>query len=168
MENRTLRIAFTGPESTGKSTLANWLSSYLSIPLTTEFARAYLEQAPNYQYEDLAKIAEGQMALWPEGNLVADTELHVIQIWSQEKFQQVDPYVLESLQHQKFDHYFLCAPDIPWEADPLRENPLDRDRLFESYRKELIAYRRPFTVLAGDLQSRQELIKVTISSLWNR
>lgn len=168
MEKHPIRIAFTGPESTGKSTLANWLSSFLSIPLATEFARSYLEQSPNYQYEDLTKITEGQMALWTEGNLVADTELHVIQIWSQEKFQQVDPFVLDALQRQKFDHYFLCAPDIPWEADPLRENPLDRDRLFESYRKELMNYQRQFTVLAGDLQSRQELIKITISSLWKR
>lgn len=165
MENRTLRIAFTGPESTGKSTLANWLSSYLSFPLATEFARVYLEISPNYQYEDLNKIAEGQLALWTEGNLVADTELHVIQIWSQEKYQQVDSNILDALRCQKFDHYFLCAPDIPWEADPLRENPLDRDRLFESYRKELMTYHRPFTVLAGDLQTRKELIKITISSL---
>lgn len=168
MEKHTLRIAFTGPESTGKSTLANWLSSFLSIPLAPEFARAYLEKSPSYEFEDLTKITKGQLALWPEGNLIADTELHVIQIWSQEKFKQIDPTILIALQQQKFDHYFLCAPDIPWEEDPLRENPLDRDRLFESYRKELIAYQRPFTVLAGDLQSRQELIKVTISSLWNR
>lgn len=168
MEKHALRIAFTGPESTGKSTLANWLSSFLSIPLAPEFARAYLEKSPNYQYDDLTKIAEGQLSLWPDGNLVADTELHVIQIWSQEKYQQVDPLILNALKLQKFDHYFLCAPDIPWVADPLRENPTDRDRLFALYQQEMRAYNRPFTILTGDLQSRQELIKVTISSLWNR
>lgn len=167
MEKSNLRIAFTGPESSGKSTLAAWCSEFFSLPLAPEFARSYLESAPAYQFEDLLKIAQGQVALWPDGNLVADTELHVIQIWSQEKYKQVDPLILNALQQQKFDHYFLCSPDIPWEADPLRENPLDRDRLFDVYRKELMAYQRPLTVLSGDLQSRQELIKVTISSLMN-
>jgi nicotinamide riboside kinase len=168
MEKSTMRIAFTGPESSGKSTLANWFSAFFSIPLATEFARTYLVNAPTYESSDLLKIAQGQIALWPEGTFVADTELHVIQIWSQEKFQQVDPQILDALQRQKFDHYFLCAPDIPWEADPLRENPTDRDRLFKLYKHELMTYNRSYTILSGDLHSRQELIKVTISSICKR
>lgn len=168
MEKSTIRIAFAGPESSGKSTLAAWLSAHYALPLALEYARTYLEKAPNYQISDLTKIAEGQLALWPDGNLVADTELHVIQIWSQEKYQQVDPLILDALQLQKFDHYFLCAPDIPWVADPLRENPTDRDRLFALYQQEMRAYNRPFTILSGDLKTRQELIKITISSLLKR
>jgi nicotinamide riboside kinase len=76
--------------------------------------------------------------------------------------------LLQALTAQHFDHYFLCAPDIPWEPDPLRENPSDRDRLFEIYQRELVAFNRPFTILKGDLKTRQELIKVTVYNLLNR
>jgi nicotinamide riboside kinase len=41
------------------------------------------------------------------------------------------------LKKQKFNHYFLCKPDIPWEEDPLRENSENRDELFEIYLQEL-------------------------------
>ena len=33
--------------------------------------------------------------------------------------------------------YLLCKPDIPWESDPLRENPNDRIKLFDIYKMEL-------------------------------
>lgn len=167
MEKSAIRIAFTGPESSGKSTLAAWCSEIFSLPLAPEYARTYLEISPLYQFGDLLKIAQGQVARWPDGNLIADTELHVIQIWSQEKYQEVDPLLTELLKRQHFDHYFLCAPDIPWVPDPLRENPSDRDRLFELYVEALNSFQRPFTILTGDLSARQELINITISSILN-
>jgi nicotinamide riboside kinase len=71
------------------------------------------------------------------------------------------------LNAQQFDHYFLCAPDIPWEPDPLRENPLNREMLFGLYLEQLEKYGRNFTILTGHLENRQELIKVKISELLN-
>jgi nicotinamide riboside kinase len=61
----------------------------------------------------------------------------------------------------------LCAPDIPWEPDPLRENPLNREMLFGLYLEQLEKYGRNFTILTGHLENRQELIKVKISELLN-
>jgi hypothetical protein len=52
-------------------------------------------------------------------------------------------------------HYFLCSPeDIPWQPDPLRENPFDRDRLFAIYEQELIAYKQKYTILRGGFKDR--------------
>jgi nicotinamide riboside kinase len=40
-----MRIAFTGPESSGKTTFSKWLSNELSDSVCiSEFAREYLEQ----------------------------------------------------------------------------------------------------------------------------
>ena len=33
--------------------------------------------------------------------------------------------------------FIYYKPDIPWESDPLRENPYDRIKLFEIYKMEL-------------------------------
>jgi nicotinamide riboside kinase len=53
------KIAIIGPESTGKSTLANQLSNELSFPLVPEFAREYLKNLNReYKYSDLSEIAQ--------------------------------------------------------------------------------------------------------------
>lgn len=165
MEKSALRIAFTGPESTGKTTLAHWTANFFALPYVSEFAREYLEHKLQYQEADLVIMAQKQAEMWPQGALVADTEMHVFQIWSQEKYSRLDARISAQLDQQVFDHYFLCAPDIPWEEDPMRENPFDRERLFTIYEKALMTHQRTFTVLKGDLQARQEVIKVIISSL---
>jgi len=167
MEKAALRIAFTGPESSGKTTLAKWLSSFSGLPIIEEYARTYLAEKSNYKQEDLDQMAIKQTELWPKAGFIADTEMHVFQIWSQFKYIDVSPVISSLLNAQQFDHYFLCAPDIPWEADPLRENPHNRQELFELYLKELQLYGRPFTILTGDQKMRQDLIKVKVYSLLN-
>ncbi len=112
-------------------------------------------------------MAQKQVALWPKKGFVADTEMHVFQVWSQVKYAEVSPVINDLLQQQHFDHYFLCAPDIPWEPDPLRENPDDRQQLFEFYLAALQKNGRSFTILSGPLEKRQELIKVKVLSLLN-
>ncbi len=167
MEKAALRIAFTGPESSGKTTLAAWLSSFLELPFIEEYARTYLADQIEYKQEDLDFMAKKQAELWPKLGLIADTEMHVFQIWSAVKYAEVSPLIIELLNTQQFDHYFLCAPDIPWEADPLRENPLNREMLFDLYLEQLEKSGRNFTILTGNLENRQELIKVSISELLN-
>lgn len=167
MEKSPLRIAFTGPESSGKSTIATWCAQEFSLAYIDEFARIYLAHQSSYTEKDLEVMAQKQVALWPKNGFVADTEMHVFQIWSLEKYAAVSQTIQNLLAKQKFDHYFLCAPDIPWEADPLRENPHDRERLFELYLEALEQFERPYTILRGTLENRKELIKIKIYSLSN-
>lgn len=167
MEKAALRIAFTGPESSGKTTLAVWLSSFLELPYIAEYARTYLSEKTAYRQEDLDLMAIKQVARWPKNGFVADTEMHVFEVWSKVKYAEVSPIIKQLSNAQHFDHYFLCAPDIPWEADPLRENPHDRLQLFEIYRNILEENNRRYTILAGSFENRQEQIKIEIISLLN-
>jgi len=167
MEKSTLRIAFTGPESSGKTTMATWCAQEFSLTYIDEFARIYLAHQSSYIQKDLDVMAQKQVALWPQKGFVADTEMHVFQIWSLEKYAEVSQTIQNLLAAQKFDHYFLCAPDIPWEADPLREHPHDRVRLFALYLDALEQLDRPHSILNGSLENRQELIKIKIYSLLN-
>ena len=155
----SMRIALTGPESTGKTTLAVLLAEYLGATCIPEFARSYLlERQGIYDQSDLLAIAKGQLNLWVQNEkaprLVSDTEMIVLKIWSEFKYGEVDPFILDALSNQRFDHYFLCYPDIAWEEDPLREHPEQRMELFALYLKELQERRLPFTVVKGETFTR--------------
>lgn len=158
---RMKRIAITGPESSGKTSLAELLSEKLGLTFLPEYAREYLmDRGGKYQQEDLVQIAFGQVKLWSEVNsasgFVADTEMLVMKVWSDFKYGKTDQIILDLLDRQQFDHYFLCYPDIPWEEDPLREHPEQRMELFELYLKELEDRKLPFTILRGDISQRLE------------
>jgi len=163
--DKQLKIAFTGPESSGKTTMAELIAKAYSSSFIPEYAREFLKDKTTYTLADLDVIAKQQVELCKASKnklLISDTEMAVMLIWSKEKFKEVSPTIQSYWKAQDFDHLFLCAPDIPWEPDPLRENPSNRQELFELYEKELIKMKRPFTVLKGSLKDRQNVVKVTL------
>lgn len=164
-----MKIAFTGPESCGKSTLAEWFASAFHLPLSEEYARTYLENRSSYEQSDLDRICKGQLEHWKKlgHSYVADTEMTVLKVWSDYRYRQVSELISESYVLQQFDHYFLCAPDIPWVEDPLRENPTDREELFELYVNELSIMQRSFTILTGGLLDRQKVCQTVFQRLLN-
>jgi len=164
-----LKIAFTGPESSGKTTLAKWLSEELSAVCCDEFARKYLEKRERYDQKDLTKIAKGQLKEWDKNTdsrpLIADTEMLVLQIWSLWKYGSCDSFIVSAVQNQNFDHYFLCKPDIPWEPDELRESEHERDQLFAIYEQMIIELGWNYTIVCGDLNARKTKIRNVLNNI---
>jgi len=166
-----VKIAITGPESSGKTTLAKSLNDfYTNSIIVHEFAREYLKKIQRkYNYNDLLEIAKGQRKREIIANtknsqiIISDTTLQVIKIWSLEKFKKCDDWILQ--QKENYTHYLLCKPDITWEPDPFRENPLDRDRLFNIYLKDLQG--KSFTIISGDQKSRLSVGKKIINGYLN-
>jgi NadR type nicotinamide-nucleotide adenylyltransferase len=159
------KVAIVGAESSGKTTLAGALGRACNGVVAAEFARTYLEaHGPSYTEADLLTIAVAQAraedaamdlaARNGQGLVVCDTDLITIRIWSEEKFGRCDPWTREASEHRHYDLWLLCRPDIPWEADPLRENPHDRERLFSVYGTMLKALGKPFVVLGGPREDR--------------
>lgn len=155
------KIAVTGPESSGKTTLAIALAERLGAACVPEFARFYLPHlSRDYVREDLPRIAAGQVA-WENWHLaqarehlVCDTDLTVLHIWHLYKYGAPEPSIAENLRRRRADLYLLAAPDFAWQPDPLRENPHDRDVLFAKYEALLRELGAPFLVLSGSLEAR--------------
>jgi NadR type nicotinamide-nucleotide adenylyltransferase len=150
------KIAIIGPESTGKSTLTKGLAEYFQEPFVPEYGRKYLEEnGSEYVMSDLLKISKGMLQEEQEQSknarqfLFCDTDLIMMKVWYEVKYGECHPYVLDKLSQKPYDFYLLCAPDLPWKADPLRENPNIREELFERYHKELIDYNLNYTVISG-------------------
>ncbi len=131
-------IVLTGPESSGKSTLAGALAVRLQRPLVREVARDWLNaRGGRYSRSDLTAIAIEQdhqeRLARASAAPVVDTDLTVITVWSEYRYGSVDPHIRRLLDAAPPRVYLLCEPDLAWVPDPLRENPSDRDRLLEHY-----------------------------------
>lgn len=105
-----IRIAITGPESSGKTTLCRSLSEHLNVSFVPEFARSYLEKTNGeYDYPDLNKIAMGQLERVKSSNsevVISDSDFSVLEIWSQYKYGSVSAYIQELVKQDLFDYIF--------------------------------------------------------------
>ena len=162
-----MNYVFTGPESSGKTTLAKLIAEKRNGIFIPEYAREYLEKhGKKYIQSDLLEIAKGQYKLQQKAKeqtdrlLCFDTDLLTIKIWSEEKYGVCDEWILDRLYANQDCFYILCKPDFPWKYDKLRENADDRNRLFSLYQKELEALNLPYVMSSGSIEERlEELIK---------
>jgi NadR type nicotinamide-nucleotide adenylyltransferase len=158
------KIVVIGPESTGKSTLCEELAEHYNTVWCPEYAREYLLQnGTDYTYEDLSVIAKGQMQLEAQtaesarNNVyVVDTDLYVMKVWYEVAFQHCPTWILKEITRAHCDLYLLCATDLPWAQDVLREypDPSMRQRLFNMYKDILINSGIPWVEIRGAERQR--------------
>ena len=169
--NLPLTIVLTGPESSGKTTLALDLANALETNLVPEFSRYYLQYlGRKYGFNDLETIYSGQKIwhAWHLKNckgkvLICDTDWTVLHVWEQYRYGTA-----QLTQHEKplpNTYYFLCSPDMPWAPDPLRENPMDRDALFGQYLHLISEIKANFSILHGNPSQRLQTALAIIQDL---
>jgi nicotinamide riboside kinase len=158
----------TGPESSGKTTLAQALSERLRWPVLPELARGYLTQRAmdtgqepyRYRPSDLIALVRAQQVLEAPvdetEHCILDTDLLTLTTWWQEKYGPVPALFNEAWSSQLPRFHLLCRPDLPWEMDPLRENPQDRERLFGLYEQQLRRRGCQYAICDGAGTSRAE------------
>ena len=169
-----LKVVVIGPESTGKSTLSAQLATHYQTVWVPEYARQYLEELPRpYERHDLLTIAEGQLALEDklaeQANkvLICDTDLHVINFWSEHKYGGTDPWIVKQVASRHYDLYLLTYIDIPWEEDPLREypDPAIREYFYDIYKKIVNASGTPWVEIRGSMEERISLATAAVDNL---
>lgn len=176
-----LRVALTGPESTGKTTLSQQLAAHYGTHWVPEYARGYLDARGiglDYTLADIDAIARGQLAAEDAAAaeaealglpvLFCDTELLVIKVWAEHSFGQCPGWVEAEMARRRYDLVLLLDTDIPWAPDPQREHPHLRRYFFELYHRELSGQLSNFAVISGDAAHRLEQACFLVDALLGR
>ncbi len=150
------KIAITGPESTGKTSLSMQLAELYDTVYVPEYARQYLDQnGTSYTYDDVLKMAKGQIELerlhLPQATdvLFADTEMIVYKVWLEFLGWEVPSWLIEHISQRSYDFYLLMDIDLPWVPDGQRANPNDREFLFGKFQDELEAMGASYGIISG-------------------
>lgn len=156
------KVALLGPESCGKSYLAEKLAAHFNTSFVEEYGRSYCERfGTELGPLDFAHIAGGQLyredeaALEANRLLFCDTELIVTQVWSEVYFNGVcQPWIVAQNHTRRYDLCLLLAPDIAWHDDGTRAYAHTRDWQFERLRQELESRNMRYAIIRGDFETR--------------
>lgn len=161
MNQSPIRIAVTGPESTGKSSLAQQLAEHFNTAFVEEYAREYINNLDRpYTEDDILAIARRQLLNEEEAAaragrfLFCDTDLTVCKIWSEVKYKRCHPWIAENTLSHPYPLYLLTDIDLPWEDDPQREHPHMRQYLFDLYKNELDSRGVRYEIVSGAGEER--------------
>ena len=184
------KIVVIGPESTGKSTLCEFLAQHYHSDWVAEYAREYLlTNGKAYTFENLLSIARGQIdledkhissatvSISPQSAgefqdavsrpLFIDTDLYVMKVWCEFVFGRCHQWIIDQIAIRNYDLYLLCNTDLPWVRDELREYPdlETREKLFRIYKDILVNQNTPWVEIWGEAGQRAKTAMSAVDEL---
>ncbi len=158
----TYRIVLTGPESTGKTTLARALAAELRAPCVPEASRLLAEAvAPTpLSLATVAPIARLTMRMCDEilahrpAQIVFDTDLVSTVVYARHYYGACPMWIVDEAIRRRAERYLLCLPDLPWVADGVRDRPVGRENILAMFRDVLAEIGADATEIRGVGEAR--------------
>ncbi|MBL4806292.1 MAG: AAA family ATPase [Rhodobacteraceae bacterium] len=163
------RLTLVGPESTGKSFMADFLATRFGGPYVPEYGRPYEKyRTPgDYRAEELHFILDGHLAHRTTLSMMAgpvlfeDTDPLLTAVWAE----MLLGHSLDDLEAriELPDHYLLLDANTPWEDDPLRYYGKQevRNQFFDRIVAKLEKFGASYTLISGSFAEREaQAIKV--------
>lgn len=165
MASEIKRMAVFGPESTGKTALAEKLAIHFGEPLVPEYAREFWDLHGAITLDDMLPIAreqwrrEDEAAARARRLVICDTDALTTMLWS-DLLYGACPEELRRVVEQRAKNYalyLLLDIDVPFADDPQRcfPNPADREKGMRIWRGALERRRLPFQLIRGEWAERE-------------
>jgi nicotinamide riboside kinase len=158
-------VVITGPESTGKTELAENLAARLGTLWVPEYAREYIENLNRpYSYNDIEHIARRQLdqeriygSQLSSGLLIFDTWFIITKVWFDVVYGRCPEWIIPHIQSANIALFLVCNTDLPWIPDPVRENGGERrEKLLQIYCEEISSFGFQYEIIQGSGSIRTE------------
>jgi len=169
-------LVLTGPESTGKSVLAQALQARFGGLVVGEYVRHFIDSQGGRDtcLADITAIAHGQLAWEDAGRaqqpplLILDTHLLSNLLWSRTLFGACPAWIEPALLERDYHLHLLLSPQgATWVDDGQRCQPEveQRQAFFADCQQWLEAHQRPYAVIEGDWPQRLAAASVQVERL---
>jgi nicotinamide riboside kinase len=174
--NAAQMVVFVGAESTGKSTLVEHLARDFDTAFVPEIGRTIWEDKKGLlnvdDYLDIAvkhRQAEDEALRRANRYLFVDTNALTTLLLGYQ-FNHIQQAPAELLRHadecrQRYAHHFVCADDIPFEQDGVREGEDWRTRIQRLVLEDLEARRIAYTIVRGTVEERAAQVRRVLEAL---
>jgi NadR type nicotinamide-nucleotide adenylyltransferase len=168
------RVCILGAESTGKTTLARRLAEQYDTLWNPEYGRPYTQFGrpegaswTSWEFTHIARIQcwyEDFLAASANRVLFADTDAFTTAVFH-EVYLGAPATGFEELLQRPYGLYVVCALDVPWRHDGIREFETQRRWMHERYVEHARVSGAPWLVAAGAVGDRLRAVTNAVDAL---
>ncbi|RRB06505.1 AAA family ATPase [Larkinella rosea] len=164
------KICLYGPESVGKTTLAEQLAQHYKTVFVHEVARDLIT-SNDLTPDDYIQIGHAQTqavlkaAASANRLLICDTDLITTELYADHYLNEVPPVLYELEKQVVYDRYFLLNIDVPWVADGLRDLGHRREEMYQRFKTALDQRNIAYIDVSGDWDQRWTTVTGEIDRL---
>lgn len=171
-----VRVCVTGPESTGKTSLAQRLAEWANTEWVPEASRVYAERkvVPLTAHDvgpiarehiALADAAAGRAQARGRSMLVLDTDLLSTVVYARHYYGAAPWWVERAERERRADLYLLCDVDVPWIPDGIRDRPENREAMLALFHRALASRHANVVRVRGGWEERWATARDAVRAL---